>query len=570
MRASTRNGTATVSAGSVVSFVAAYWWRRRLTFAAGVSFALIATGFDLALPSASATLVDVIAAGRAESGAVWRAWGTFVVMFAGFAIARNIAHRLWIPVAARNMEEMVGETFARVQALPAAWHTSALTGGIVRRVSRAMWGYDEITDALTIRIGPALLVLGGLAVMLFLRNPIAGMVGMGAVLAFTVLNLGLTAHYVRPASLQSTELDAVANATLADALAGNPAVKAFSAEAREKERVAADMARWRASVFRTWGRFVDLGLAQNIVLLLLQIGATGMMVRAWLAGRASPGDVAFAMTAFLVMSGYLRNLGDNVRELQKGIDDTADAVRFAGIAAEPLITQAPALAVAGGEVRFEGVSFAYDSELPPVLDKLHLAIGSGETVAIIGPSGSGKSTLIKLLHRLHEPQAGRILIDGQDIAGVSLGSLRRSVAIAPQDPVLFHRSIRDNITYGRPDASQAQVERVARIACADRFIDRLPDGYDTLVGEWGVTLSGGERQRIALARALLVDAPILVLDEATSALDLETEAEVLGNLAAEATRQTRIVVAHRPASIASAGRVVAIGNPPAATRSPVP
>ena len=543
---------------SVLRFVTSYWGRRAGLFVTGVCASLLGTAFDLALPWASAALVDDIAAGRSTGDNVWRSWAIFIAMFLGFALSRNVGHRLWIPVAARNMEEMANETFAKVQALPSSWHASAFAGGVVRRISRAMWGYDNVTDALTIRVGPALLVLGGLAVMLMLRSFLAGMIALAAVVLFTVLNLILTARYVRPANQFSNELDAAMNATLADALSGNAVVKSFACEAGELERFAADTARWRASAMRTWTRFVDLGIIQNLVLLVLQAGMTGMMVEAWLAGAASPGDVAFAITAFILMSGYLRNLGDNVRELLKGLDDTADALRFAWASGEPTNDTAPDLLVTRGGIEFQGVGFAYAETGSPVFTDLDVSIKPGESVAITGESGSGKSTLIKLLHRLYPVGAGRILIDGQDIAEVSLSSLRRAVAVAPQEPMLFHRSVRDNIAYGRPGATLEEIRHVARIACADGFIARLPAGYDTVVGERGVALSGGERQRVALARALLAQAPILVLDEATSALDRDTEAEVLTNLASVADRQTRIIIAHRPASIASAGRVLKI------------
>lgn len=543
---------------SVMRFIAGYWRRRTRLFLTGLFASLLATAFDLALPWASAALVDAITAGPASVNHIWGAWAIFIAMFLGFALARNVGHRLWIPVAARNMEEMANETFAKVQALPASWHASAFAGGVVRRLSRAMWGYDEVTDALTIRVGPSLLVLGGLAVMLMMRSFPAGLIAFGAIVFFATLNLVVTARYIRPANQRSNELDAALNATLADALAGNAVVKGFAAEPRELARLAGDTARWRASAMRTWARFVDLGIMQNLVLLLLQAGVTGMMVEAWLSGRATPGDVAFAITAFILMSGYLRNLGDNVRELLKGLDDTADALRFAQAVGEPIADGGADLIVTAGAVTFERARFAYEEARRPILDDLDLSIEGGESVAITGESGSGKSTLIKLLHRLYPLGGGRILVDGQDIARASLSSLRRAIAIAPQEPMLFHRSIRDNIAYGRPDATMGEIEEAARIACADGFITRLPAGYETVVGERGVTLSGGERQRIALARALLARAPILVLDEATSALDRETEAQVLQNLDMLPGRQTRIVIAHRPASIASAGRVLTI------------
>lgn len=541
---------------TVLRFMAGYWNRRRPMFLAGMAVSFAATCFDLALPWASATLVDAIAS-EGDQRTVWSAWLMFVLMFVGFTITRNIAHRIWIPVAARNMEELTNEAFDRVQRFPAGWYSTAFTGGSVRQISRAMWGYDDVTDALTVHVGPAIVVLVGLSVMLLVRSPLAGGVAILSVLVFTIVNLLVTARYVRPANLVSTNLDSIVSGKIADAIGGNASVKSFAAERRELNRLKDDTARWRTSIERTWSRFVDLGLLQNVILLLMQAGVTGLMVRAWIDGSATPGDVTFAMTAFILMSGYLRNLGDSVRGLQKGIDDAADAANFAAESTETLEPR-PSLLVRRGEVRFDGVSFAYGLDRAPVLNGFDLIVEPGTTIAITGESGSGKSTLIRLLHRLYEPQEGRILIDAQDIAGVSLTSLRSAIAVAPQEPILFHRSIRENIAYGRPDAPFEEVRRVARLACAEAFIDRLPGGYDCLVGERGATLSGGERQRIALARALLVNAPVLVLDEATSALDRDTEEQVLRNLAQMSTGATTLVIAHRPAPIAAAGRVVRV------------
>ncbi len=547
-----------VSVLSVVRFMGDYWLRRRGLFSAGAALTLGATGFDLALPWASAALVDAIASGR-HRNEVWSAWLTFILMFVGFAVTRNFAHRVWIPVAARNMEELTNEAFDRVQRFPARWYSTAFTGGTVRQISRAMWGYDEVTDALTVYIGPAVIVLTGLSIMLAMRSPLAGAIAIVSVLLFVSVNLTVTARYIRPANLISTELDSVVSARIADAIVANLTVKSFTAEGRERNRLAEDTARWRSAMETTWSRFVDLGLIQNAILLAMQAGVTGLMVQAWIEGRATPGDVTFAITAFILMSGYLRNIGDNVQGFQKGVDDAADAARFARKE-----TEAPGfgreLVVSKGEIRFENVCFGYGEGHGDILKGLDLTIAAGESVAIVGTSGSGKSTIVRLLQRLYDARCGRVLIDGQDTREVSLVSLRSKIAVVPQEPLLFHRSIRENIAYGRPDASIEEIRRVAKLACADEFIERLPGSYDCIVGERGTTLSGGERQRIALARALLVDAPIMVLDEATSALDRDTEDRVLQNLSRLGKSTTTIIIAHRPGPIATAGRVIRLDS----------
>lgn len=544
-----------ISVLAVLRYMAGYWARRRGLFFAGAILSLAATCFDLALPWASAALVDAIA-GQRPRDEVWAAWFLFILMFVGFTVTRNVAHRLWIPVAARNMEELTNEAFDRAQRFPAVWYSTAFTGGTVRQISRAMWGYDDVTDALTVHIGPAVIVLTGLSLMLLVRSPMAGVVAVASVALFMAANLQVTASYVRPANLASTELDSVVSARISDAIVANATVKSFASERRELDRLANDTARWREAIERTWKRFVDLGLLQNVILLSMQAGVTGLMVNAWIEGHATPGDVTFAITAFILMSGYLRNLGDSVRGLQKGIDDAADAASFGDLETED-ISAGDELVLARGAIQFEDVSFGYGTEGPSILREFNIAIAPGETVAFVGESGSGKSTIIRLLQRMYEPQCGRILIDGKDIREVSRSSLRNSIAIVPQDPILFHRSISENIAYGRPLASLEEIREAAKLACADAFIQRLPHGYNCMVGERGATLSGGERQRIAIARALLLRAPILVLDEATSALDAATEDRVLRNLS-EFGPATKIVIAHRPRPISWADRAIRV------------
>ncbi|MDB5455422.1 MAG: transporter related, partial [Caulobacter sp.] len=534
----------------VLGFIARFWLRRPLLFSLGVGFTLLAIAFDLALPWTSGRLIDAVSTGARGDPAVWTAWAAFVGVYLAFAVIRNLSHRFWIPLAARNMEDLTNEGFARVQAFSSDWHADSFAGATVRKLTRAMWGYDSVTDAMTIWLIPSLIVLVGLSLMLAVRQPAAGVLSLGVVVAYLGANLVVTGRYVRPANLRSNALDSQIGGALADAVTSNPTVKSFGAESRESARLAAVTAEWRRAVMVTWNRFTDVWLGQNLLLVALQAGLTGVMIHAWTQGTATPGDVAYAITAFLVMSGYLRNLGENIRMLQKGVDDTEDVAAWARLA--PQIADAPdapAFRSGPGTIVFDGVTFRYPAAQAPLYDHFSLAIAPGERVALVGPTGSGKSTFVKLVQRLHDLQGGRILIDGQDVAKVAQGSLRQAIAVVPQDPALFHRSLRENIAYGAPGASFEQVVAAAKKARAHDFILRLPKGYDTLVGERGVKLSGGERQRVAIARAFLTDAPILVLDEATSSLDVETEGQVQAAAEALMAGRTTIVIAHRLSTV---------------------
>ncbi|MFN3512999.1 MAG: ABC transporter ATP-binding protein [Phenylobacterium sp.] len=543
--------------GQVLGFIAGFWLRRKLLLGLAVGLTLVAVGFDLALPWAAGRLVDAVAAGPANADGAWRAWAVFVGVYLAFAIVRNVGFRFWNPLAAANMKEMTDEGFQRVQAFSADWHADNFAGATVRRLSRAMWGYDMVSDAVVLWLGPAILVLVGLSLFMIARWPPVGFFSLAVVVLYIASNLVLAAKYVRPANLRSVALDSRIGGALADSISSNPTVKAFGAEHREEARIAGVTALWRRLTLITWTRFINVWLFHNLILVVLQAGLTGLLLRLWTQGQATPGDVAFAITSFMLMSGYLRNIGENIRMMQKGLDDVEDVARYARTPAQ-VLDRPGARPFRGqlGEIVFDRATFRYKSADEPIYSDFTLRIAPGERVALVGPTGAGKSTFVKLIQRLYDLDAGQILIDGQDVAQVDQGSLRRSIAVVPQDPALFHRTIAENIAYARPEATEAEIVLAAKRARAHDFIARLPLGYHTLVGERGVKLSGGERQRVAIARAFLADAPILVLDEATSSLDVETERQVQAAMEELMAGRTTIVIAHRLSTIRNADRIL--------------
>jgi ATP-binding cassette subfamily B protein len=541
----------------VLAFIGGYWRRRLGLLAVTLALTLAAIACELLVPRASQALVDAAVRGPAHAGGAWAAWLFFVGVYFGFALLRNAAMRAWTPLAAATMKEMTDEGFRRVQSFSADWHGNTFAGATVRRLSRAMWGYDVVADSLVIWIGPALIILVGLSVQMILRWPLVGLFSLGMVALYIAANMVMTEVYVRQANRRSVAMDSRIGGALADAISSNPAVKSFGAEDREEARIAVVTEDWRRATVTTWLRYTDVWLVQNILLGLLQAGLTGLVIRSWARGEASAGGVAFVITSFLVMSGYLRNIGENIRMAQRGLADVEDVARYART--PPQVADAPmAVTFSGqeGRIVFERVAFRYKSATAPLYDDFDLTISPGERVALVGPTGSGKSTFVKLVQRLYDVDGGRIVIDGQDIATVTQTSLRRAIAVVPQDPALFHRTIAENIAYARPDATQDEVVLAARRARAHDFISGLPKGYQTLVGERGVKLSGGERQRVALARAFLADAPILVLDEATSSLDVETEAMVQAASDELMAGRTTILIAHRLSTIRNADRIL--------------
>jgi ATP-binding cassette subfamily B protein len=541
----------------VLAFILSYWRRRPALIGGTVFFTLAAVVVELFVPRAAQGLVDAAVAGPRHAGHAWRAWAFFVAVYLALAALRNTAGRFWNPLATRTMKDMTDEGFRRVQSFSADWHGDTFAGATVRRLSRAMWGYDTVADSMVIFIAPALLVLVGLSVQMTLRWPLIGGFALLMVSLYLASNVALSSLYVGKAQRRSVAMDSRIGGALADSISSNPTVKSFGAERREEARVALVTDAWRGAALTTWNRYLNVWLIQDTTLTFLQAGLTGLMILRWTRGQGAAGDVAFVITSLLVMSGYLRNVGDYIRMTQRGLADVEDVARFART--DPQVADlaaAPAFAARRGEVVFEDVTFRYKSAGASIYDRFSLRIAPRERLALVGPTGSGKSTFVKLIQRLYDLQGGRILIDGQDIAQVTQGSLRRAIAVVPQDPALFHRTIAENIAYGRPSASPEEIALAARRARAHDFVVALPNGYDTLVGERGVKLSGGERQRVALARAFLADSPILVLDEATSSLDVETEVQVQAASEELMAGRTTIVIAHRLSTIRGADRIL--------------
>jgi ATP-binding cassette subfamily B protein len=470
---------------------------------------------------------------------------------------RNTASRYWNPFAAQNMKGIVTDAFGDVQRFSSDWQANNFAGATVRRVSRAMWAYDSISDTLAWFVIPAACVLVGVTIMTLVQWPLIGMF-VGLVITIYVVCVVLMAqHYIAPLTTLSNAADTAVGAALADAVTSNPAVKAFGAEQREEARFTGIVEDWRAKALRTWMRFTDAWLVQNVLLFILQAGLVGLVVLEWTKGRATPGDAVFAITSFFLVSGYLRSLGENVQTLQRGYADIQDVVAYAREV--PDVADAPNaedFKIGPGAIDFQHVAFRYKGQEDNLYRDFSLFIKPGETVALVGPTGSGKSTFVKLVQRLYDVDGGAVVIDGQNVRDVRQASLRQAVALVPQDPALFHRSLRENIGYAKPDATDKEIANAARQARAHDFIARLPKGYETLVGERGVKLSGGERQRVALARAFLADTPILILDEATSSLDTETERDVQAAMADLMKGRTTIVIAHRLSTVRDADRIL--------------
>ena len=545
----------------VLAFLFRHWRREKWLVAWVALCMIVATAADLLLPVYSGRLVDAVAMhaevrSLALHGAV-QAIAMMALLGVVLAVLRYVALAGIIRLTLRLMSRFAGDAFWRVQRFSTDWHANNFTGAIVRRITRGMWAVDTLDDILLLEMLPALLVLVGSSLLLGLHWPGMGATVATGAVAYIVVSVSLSLYYVAPAARLSNAQDTRIGAAMADAITCNPVVKSFGAEKREDYRLAKILHKWRNRTSRTWTRATCNGTLQMFLLQALRTLVLAYAVWMWWEGRATAGDMTFVLTSYFIVHGYLRDIGQHVRNLQRSANEMEEMVQFYS---RPLgvvdHADAKPIRVYRGEILYDRVTFRYSVQTEPLFRDFSLRIRAGERVGLVGHSGSGKTTFVKLLHRLYDVGGGRILVDGQDTSRVTQESLRAQLALVPQEPTLFHRTLAENIAYGRPGAAMKEIEQAARLANAHEFILRQPKGYHTLVGERGVKLSGGERQRVALARAFLANTPVMVLDEATSSLDSESEALIQEAMVRLMVGRTSIVIAHRLSTVRMLDRIL--------------
>jgi ATP-binding cassette subfamily B protein len=541
-----------------LAYVFSHWRRQPVLAALTCAAMLTATLAELAMPLIAGRLVDLVAAEgeRDVSTAL-----SLVALLAAVALAgvgfRHLSFLGIIRFTLKMMHAAASETFARVQRLSADWHANNFAGSTVRKITRGMWAIDQMNDTIIIAFLPSFIVLSGATLLFALRWPLVGLAILLGALVYITFLITTALKIMAPAATLTNRWDTKLGGVIADSISCNPVVKGYGGEAREDRRVVQVLDKWRKRSARLWTFGTNLGSIQLVMLASLRAGVVALAILLWGAGEAGPGDITFVLTAYAVIDGYLREMGVHVRNTQRAVNDMEDLVAFQrepmGVADRP---DAKPMRINRGEIRFDDVGFHYGDHAKPLYTDLDVTIPAGQKLALVGHSGSGKTTFVKLVQRLYDVTSGKIAIDGVDVRSVTQTSLRQAIAVVQQDPVLFHRTLAENIAYGRPNATEAEIIAAAKRANAHDFILRLERGYATLVGERGVKLSGGERQRVAIARAFLADAPILILDEATSSLDAESEAAVQQAIERLMQNRTTIVIAHRLSTVRAMDRLI--------------
>ena len=541
----------------------------RWRIAGAAFFVIIAKAVVLTLPFAYAGAVDTMAADG--DPALWVALG-LVIAYAGGRFATvlfdNIRNIVFEQVGQDAVRSLTEDVFGRLHQLSLRFHLSRRTGELTKVVERGTKSINSMIYFLLFNILPTiveLLIVAGIFYVKFGWEVVAGTAV--AVVAYVWMTRTITEWRARLRA-EMNDLDGLALARAVDSLLNYETVKYFGAEGRERSRYGSAARQYSEAAIRSENSLGLLNIAQALIMNLLMAGAMAFTVWEWSKGRLTPGDLVLIQTYLMQLFRPLDMLGWVYRTIRQGLVDMAQMFRLIDTQVEVSdMPGAPPLVVRRPTVVFEDVVFGYDRDRT-ILHGLSFEVPAGAHVALVGPSGAGKSTIGRLLFRFYDPWEGRILIDGQDIARVTQASLRAAIGIVPQDSVLFNDTIGYNIAYGRDGASMAEVEEAARDAAILPFIERLPQGFETEVGERGLKLSGGEKQRVAIARTLLKNPPILLLDEATSALDTRTEQDILGTLHRVSEHRTTIAIAHRLSTIADAdliyvmdeGRIVEQGN----------
>jgi ABC-type transport system involved in Fe-S cluster assembly fused permease/ATPase subunit len=474
------------------------------------------------------------------------------------ALTQQGRDALFAAVAMNAVRRLAIEVFDHLHRLSLRFHLERKTGGLTRVLERGRNAIETIIRTSMLTAVPTLvefaLIIGALLFSFDWRYVAAMSATVAAYLTYTTIATNWRIGIRR----SMNESDTDANTKAIDSLLNFETVKYFTAERREAARYDKAMARYERMSVRTYVSLAVLNAGQAVIFTAGLVAVLLMCVVEIRSGKKTVGDFVFINLMMLQLYQPLNFMGMVYREVRQAIVDIE--AMFAILDQNPEIEDVPGaqpLRVTSGDVRFENVEFAYDPARP-ILRGVSFEAPPGHTIAIVGPSGAGKSTISRLLFRFYEPTGGRILIDGQNISGVTQRSLRAAIGMVPQDTVLFNDSIVYNIRYGRDDASEAEVESAADDAQIDAFVRSLPQGYAAQVGERGLKLSGGEKQRVAIARTMLKAPPILVLDEATSALDSFTEREIQSALERVSRGRTTIVIAHRLSTVVKADEILVL------------
>ncbi|GMU73957.1 MAG: ABC transporter ATP-binding protein [Candidatus Campbellbacteria bacterium] len=504
---------------------------------------------------------DVLAAPGGFSEALYATAFGALVWAVSLSVVRQLGWRAAslsvIALSTRVMRRTLADAYAYTARHAYSFFQDSFVGSLVRKINKFSQSFDSLLDQFSFQFVPLAVQTLGILVVVFFRSQTIALALCIWVVVFMYANYA-TFKWKQKYEIERAELDSAATGALSDSISNNAAVRSFARFSHEESLLGAILERLRLKQVQVWNIDEVVRTIQGALSIGIEAVVLFLSLHFFRQGTLTIGDFVLFQTYIITLTDLIWSFSNVFRSTYRALSDAHEMVE---ILEKPYdvadVPGARALEVPHGEIVFDHVSFAFN-KTRVVLDDFSLTIAPGEKIAFVGPSGAGKSTITKLLLRFFDVASGRIRIDGQDISHVTQDSLRENVALVPQEPALFHRTLMDNIRYGRLEATDNEVFEAAKKARCHEFISELPDGYNTFVGERGVKLSGGERQRVAIARAILKDAPVLVLDEATSSLDSESESLIQDALGELMKGKTTLVVAHRLSTIMKMDRIVVI------------
>ena len=541
----------------VVRMLLPYLWEYRVRVVVALAFLVVAKLANIGVPLVMKDIVDSLDGKGAVvvlPVALLLAYGALRLSATLFAELRDV---VFVRVTQRAMRRVALTVFRHLHALSLNFHLERQTGGVSRDIERGTRGIATLMSFMLFSILPTLLEIGLVIGLLLVKfDRFFALVTLAALVVYIGATVWIT-EWRTALRRTMNDMDSRANTKAIDSLLNYETVKYFGNEEYEARRYDGNLQRYEGAAVKNE---TSLGLLNSVQSALIAVVVSLLMWRAAagiVAGQMTLGDLVLINALLIQLYIPLNFLGVMYREIKQSLTDMEKMFQLLEEHRE--IEDHPGAGQldtrAGGAIRFDNVSFGYRSDRQILFD-VGFEVPAGHTVAVVGPSGAGKSTLSRLLFRFYDVGGGGISIDGQDIRAITQSSLRQALGIVPQDTVLFNDTIYYNIAYGRPDASREEVIEAARLAHIHPFIEQLPEGYDTTVGERGLKLSGGEKQRVAIARTLLKRPAILIFDEATSALDSRTERAIQAELKAIAAHHTTLVIAHRLSTVVDADQIL--------------
>lgn len=544
----------------VFKFAVGYWTAQPVRFGIILCLIVLSTIIEASLPNALASFFESIRLHQTHGLVITRLlW--FLAAYFGFTICFTLSAKIYNVFENNIFRSLLDDAFSHVQGLSEQFFVNTFAGSLITTIKRGRDRIETYEDQIILKLVPTSLIIVSSLVMLQPRFPvIAALLAVYLILLIAISTL-LVQRYAGPAQEAYATAQDSFGAHLADSMTGIVTTKSYAQEHREISRFTSMTSSLREKNLEAYLRGNTTWLIQRMLLGGMLAVLLGGGTWYFLQGLATIDDMAYLVMAYTILQSHIGEVGNSIKNLLTASYDLHAIVAL--LKQGPSVADKPHakdLEIHSGAIRFIDVTFTYPGKHEPTFHRLNIDIRPGEKIALVGRSGSGKTTFVRLLQRLYDVDFGAIEIDGQRTDECTQISLRSSIAVVPQEPILFHRTLKENIAYGNANATLDDVRIAARQACIDEFIMSLPLRYDTLVGERGIKLSGGERQRVAIARAILSNRKILILDEATSSLDSANESAIQEAIHAVTEGRTSIIIAHRLSTIRDADRIIVFEN----------